>query len=213
MPVFTDASTRKDWTKYGLGAVTQVNPANGIFGVQYYEQCNSGSPTGSYAVGPTTKITTIKDGASNTILASENIQGGAYYLTTAFNTSRCAGSSTLADIYLADDGSAADFDRGYSTLMVWHRVPKGGAGFNPLWLINGPQQGVGSSAQLDLNLHTARPSSFHFGGVNATFADGHTQFVRESIDYDVYMQLMTPDNGASDMPLPTKAVTFDMSTL
>jgi prepilin-type processing-associated H-X9-DG protein len=38
----------------------------------------------------------------------------------------------------------------------------------------------------------ARPSSRHPGGVLATFCDGHTQFISETIDYTVYQQIMTP---------------------
>jgi prepilin-type N-terminal cleavage/methylation domain-containing protein/prepilin-type processing-associated H-X9-DG protein len=41
----------------------------------------------------------------------------------------------------------------------------------------------------------ARPSSYHAGGVVATFCDGHTQFLNEGIDYNVYALLMTPDGA------------------
>ncbi len=41
----------------------------------------------------------------------------------------------------------------------------------------------------------ARPSSYHTGGVNMTFCDGHTSFVRDTIAYNVFLSLMTP-NGA-----------------
>ena len=39
-------------------------------------------------------------------------------------------------------------------------------------------------------------SSYHQGGVVAYFADGHFQFIRDTIDYEVYQALMTP-NGRS----------------
>lgn len=38
-----------------------------------------------------------------------------------------------------------------------------------------------------------RPSAYHSGGVNAAFADTHVIFLREDIDYKVYVQLMTPE--------------------
>jgi prepilin-type processing-associated H-X9-DG protein len=41
----------------------------------------------------------------------------------------------------------------------------------------------------------ARPSSYHAGGVNVAFCDGHVRFVRETIEYRIYCALMTP-NGA-----------------
>jgi prepilin-type processing-associated H-X9-DG protein len=45
----------------------------------------------------------------------------------------------------------------------------------------------------------ARPSSGHNGGVNAVFADGHTQFLNEDIEYTIYQALMTPDTSNSHM--------------
>ena len=44
------------------------------------------------------------------------------------------------------------------------------------------------------NVALARPSSFHSGGVIASFCDGHQYFLREDIDYGVYQHLMTPDS-------------------
>jgi prepilin-type N-terminal cleavage/methylation domain-containing protein/prepilin-type processing-associated H-X9-DG protein len=46
----------------------------------------------------------------------------------------------------------------------------------------------------------ARPSSFHSGGVLATYADGHVQFLREDIAYLTYCALMTPRGAASLLP-------------
>jgi len=39
-----------------------------------------------------------------------------------------------------------------------------------------------------------RPSSRHGGGVNASFADGHSQWLREDISRRVYIHLMTPNS-------------------
>src|SRR5881396_2632595 len=52
--------------------------------------------------------------------------------------------------------------------------------------INGP----GVSAD---RFDRARPSSNHPGGVNVAFCDGHAQFVRQDMDYRVYVALMTPN--------------------
>jgi len=54
------------------------------------------------------------------------------------------------------------------------------------------------------NIETARPSSFHSGGVNVAFADTHVIFLKEEIAYPVYRQLMTPNHRKSDAPQTDK---------
>ena len=61
-----------------------------------------------------------------------------------------------------------------------------------LTALPGPQGTTASKTNLDY----ARPSSNHPGGVNACFCDGHLQFISNSIDYEVYKQLMSPDMQA-----------------
>ena len=50
----------------------------------------------------------------------------------------------------------------------------------------------------DLEGNHPRPSSRHGGGVVASFADGHQQWLREDISPRVYIQLMTPDGLGAD---------------
>lgn len=59
--------------------------------------------------------------------------------------------------------------------------------------INGP----GPSADAH---DRARPSSFHRGGVQAVFCDGHVRFLRDNIDYRLYVALMTPNGGMAVEP-------------
>jgi len=52
----------------------------------------------------------------------------------------------------------------------------------------------------------ARPSSSHRGGVNVVYADGHTEFLSDQIDYTVYTYKMTADGRnlrrpGSDQPI------------
>jgi prepilin-type processing-associated H-X9-DG protein len=47
---------------------------------------------------------------------------------------------------------------------------------------------------------SARPSSWHTGGVNVAFCDGHTKFLSENVDYLVFTQLMTPYGKDSRVP-------------
>jgi len=46
----------------------------------------------------------------------------------------------------------------------------------------------------------ARPSSYHSGGVNVAFGGGRVLFLRETIDYQVYIALMTMNERESDSP-------------
>jgi prepilin-type N-terminal cleavage/methylation domain-containing protein len=48
----------------------------------------------------------------------------------------------------------------------------------------------------------ARLSSSHGGGVNVAFASGRVLFLRETVDYAVYIALMTPFDKKSDSPAP-----------
>ena len=45
-----------------------------------------------------------------------------------------------------------------------------------------------------------RPSSYHPGGVIASFCDGHQQFLKDSISPVVYHHLMTPDSNVAGIP-------------
>ncbi len=77
----------------------------------------------------------------------------------------------------------------YALTFVWHQVQ----GNNPTnirteWRINGKKENVPPANEV---YNYARPSSYHPGGVVATFADKRVVFIREDIEYDVYQQLMT----------------------
>jgi hypothetical protein len=45
------------------------------------------------------------------------------------------------------------------------------------------------------NIQYARPSSHHANGVIVSFCDGCVLFLRDSIRYEVYGQLMSPTDG------------------
>jgi hypothetical protein len=47
-----------------------------------------------------------------------------------------------------------------------------------------------------------RPSSMHSGGVNVVFSSGRAMFLRQDINYQVYISLMTPNDKKSDSPDP-----------
>ena len=140
-----------------------------------------------------TTIADFRDGTSNTLLFSESL--------TAFLTS--------PKVQWTDVSPAGSK---YANVFVWYNaieVAATSAGLNQP--VGGQaRQGIDVAADMRINSSTdlepiditiyARPSGEHPGGVTVVFADRHTTFLREDIDYHVYQQLMTPHGKRSDMP-------------
>ena len=112
----------------------------------------------------------IPDGARSTILISENLQGGYW--------------NDVDERYVGIiwDGSRDN----------WDYTP------SSCWAINScndrPSRPVPPRNDL------ARPSSNHPGGVIVTYCAGNSGFLAESVDYNVYISLMTPDNVTAKGP-------------
>ena len=118
----------------------------------------------------------FKDGRGNTLLYSENLIAGNWWQPGADNT--------FVWLYATSTACPPDPGKPMPTQSIL-----------PEMLVNGSRQQVTT-----LGPQTARPSSQHRGGVNAAFADGHVEFIRDGIEYHVYQQLMTPDRRKSQMP-------------
>jgi prepilin-type processing-associated H-X9-DG protein len=128
---------------------------------------------------PQMQISKIRDGASTTIMVSENdnknyepIANGDPYFT-----------------WLGGDG--IDFGTEQQLGLVWvvAENPQPGNTITDQERINRDSTGAPSwDPQLP---RFARPASHHTGGVNVVYADGHTQYLREDIDYLVYQRLIT----------------------
>jgi prepilin-type processing-associated H-X9-DG protein len=88
------------------------------------------------------------------------------------------------------------------TVFVWHPTTSPAKDM----LING------GNLKAPLTASNARPSSYHRGGVNVAFADTHVTFLKEDIDYKVYMHLMTSNGQKSDMPAAWKKSIFARGT-
>jgi prepilin-type N-terminal cleavage/methylation domain-containing protein/prepilin-type processing-associated H-X9-DG protein len=157
------------------------NKANGIFHDRYAYPNLSVS------------MTDLQDGATQTILFSENLQSTVWF-RTGFpgNPNRLA--NTIVWLYATDK-------------PIGQRVPPWPAPSNNITLemrINGEADKIAKANPfLAPTAYTARPSSGHGGGVMVAYADGHTQFLNNEIDYAVYQSLMTPDNYKSSMPAYT----------
>jgi len=127
---------------------------------------------------PLVAASEMRDGPQHTLLLSENVEVG---YDSAPGT---------ADGWRKDE----EGDVG----MVWVWVPHSAAlpteiPDDPCFMIN---------ACRDSGASYARPSSFHSGGVNVTYCDGHQQFLSERIAYITFQHLMTPASAASTATRP-----------
>ena len=113
------------------------------------------------------------DGASTTILMSENLDSGLWAPSSEY-----LGSGNLLN-------AAYQFAlKSQSQVgIVWMDPPVDQLKIN---------YRAGEGAPLD-NARFMRPSSNHSGSVVITFADGHTESLNEEIDQEVYARLMSSD--------------------
>ncbi len=122
------------------------------------------------------------DGSANTLMVSENIQVANWVPLTSSTP-----GTRRTPIVEADCG----FVWSLRNAVLEGEDPTGTVGdpTNPptTYAIN---EDLGSTLS---DIYHARPSSRHPGVVVATFCDGHTQVLRDNIDYKVYQHLMTPD--------------------
>jgi prepilin-type N-terminal cleavage/methylation domain-containing protein len=148
------------------------------------------------------------DGREYTLIYSENIDA------TMFDE---VGWNGYKDVALWDrDGEFVDQkhkDRTWNPVFHWSNVPEEQTRINRPGLNRDGQK----CDQASLERYTsstcdqmpgltngtwARPSSYHSGGVNMAFASARVLFIREDIDYRVYIALMTPNEKKSDAPDP-----------
>jgi hypothetical protein len=170
------------------------------------------------ATTPQTPITTdlsyisANDGASTTILFSENMDAGYW--------AQYGGSTTAPVSFVPFDTYSAS-SNGYGTIgpntyedpqaLVWQDLPDM-PGYvypgTPAIGLNQPYDGL-PPGQIDQLIGTtksppqgavARPSSAHPGGFLVTYCDGHTGFMSQDVTYQIYAALMTPRGAYARLP-------------
>lgn len=125
----------------------------------------------------------ITDGASNTLLISENIRTGYDPVSATSNWS--SPSPFLTSFYIGDPCLNGNCSAGN---VDYNRSNSGMNAINA-----GISQPEGKSPFA---------SSMHAGGVNAGYCDGHVQFLSENIDGKIYAALASPQGQAlSGTPL------------
>jgi prepilin-type N-terminal cleavage/methylation domain-containing protein/prepilin-type processing-associated H-X9-DG protein len=109
----------------------------------------------------------VNDGTTNTLMLSENVQADVYIKV----------STTPTEMFEPEIG------------IAWApAVGTACTGNDPVKINECFDNAKATNA-------ATRPSSYHPGGVVASFCDGHQQFLNESINYQVYQHIMTPDGN------------------
>jgi prepilin-type N-terminal cleavage/methylation domain-containing protein len=127
----------------------------------------------------------IRDGASQTIAFSENLQADGWGYNNLMNPSA---RWHLGIVWLGVE------DKG-DILGDNPKLPE----VHPMHLLNG----MAAQADLQVNgYNCARPSSGHNGIVNVAMLDGSVISMNNGMAYHVYQALMTPYSRKSDVPHP-----------
>ncbi len=154
------------------------------------------------ALKPTVSLQTFQDGTSNTALMSEWVKGrntgdaDGLHMTyqAGFNSDAFSGQQ-YADWLQAqacqNKGVTRDWDwKGQYWIMgerqsYSHTQPPNRRACN--------YANVGLDGRMSITMHGA--SSLHPGGVNVMFADGSVKFLKNTISYQTYYAIATPNGG------------------
>jgi len=121
-----------------------------------------------YYDGPEVNSERMADGASQTLLFSENIQAGNWP------------DRTEAKIGMVWSGAAG----APGTCGNTSQLPVA---------INLCKEETPAAPPDDIIY--ARPSSYHTDGVVVTYCDGHQEFLLDDVDYEIYQRKMAPDDN------------------
>jgi prepilin-type N-terminal cleavage/methylation domain-containing protein len=176
---------------------------------------NPGNPAGISVGSKKTNIDFVStnDGTTYTLMMSENLQ--------AFSWATDPTDQTGSTLFLNDTSVRQ------STGMLWfitnlinNNGPPTATVMSATFSVNtmGINDGAKALASLPAlstfgynaassvlqvtGLEYARPSSNHPGGVNSMFVGGNMRFITEDIPYNVYTQLMTPNQMAVNLTPP-----------
>jgi len=160
-----------DVTEYvGIAPKAYDESAWGLF----FDHDDTGS-TSPYGLPGTRKVEIgldeIGDGAQQTIMLSENLQGGSW------NSDRLIDSPPTKPVVKQGDVG----------IVWWSTV--GGLSFPPVPPVV-PEEVTINSETPSTARYASRPSSNHSGGVNAVYADGHSEFISDRVDYTVFRDQM-----------------------
>jgi prepilin-type N-terminal cleavage/methylation domain-containing protein/prepilin-type processing-associated H-X9-DG protein len=173
-------------------------PANGAFVNRYGGPSVVGAST---PTGPKVSLGEFRDGTSNTLLITENLQAQPWPVLAPAEPTAPPASNVITDPAANLDPAAAKLYNG----VVWHYFDPQGAGGAPAvpdWALINSEKMTRVTTDAASAARNARPSSMHSDGVNIGMADGSSKRISESIDYRVYQALLTTHNKRSNMPFP-----------
>jgi hypothetical protein len=134
----------------------------------------------------TSDFITGRDGMSNTLMFSENTDAGWYSDSAEQNVGFVW--DYMCTVNMITPMSGGPPPNAYPRQGQFSKINENRGG------ISGQQQTPGGGGSSGGSPYlTARPASYHVGGVNATYCDTHTTFLNDQIDYYVYCLLMSPD--------------------
>ena len=164
-----------------------ANPAHGVFHNHYDPVIPSGGAFTPKDVRKTkvgNGFLGSRDGASNTILMSENVQLTTWDAVTHGPADPMVSSDFVYPRSLPIPSGPAITPKQYLGIC-WYTAPD--LNFHE---INADRDFISPDPTEILDDY-ARPAAYHPDGVNVAFADGRVIFLRDDIDYWVYRQLMT----------------------
>jgi prepilin-type N-terminal cleavage/methylation domain-containing protein len=176
------------------GVRREKTTANGVFFDRYTLEDKPPTPVKSKRL--TMSLDHIPDGASNTLMFSENIQADRYSNPNWLTSITAPQQYPMTTIFDIERYTGFVWDPGVAT-----SVPT-----SPVERINGDKNAPLPSGSVSgfnnmVPYYYARPSSSHSGGVNVAMCGGEMMFLRDDIDYKVYQQLMTSNHRLSlDVP-------------
>lgn len=153
-----------------------VHTATGVFFRQ--------NPTFSMSI----ESLSVGDGASSTIIVSENLQAGLWYSTQESTASPSTVHNLGFGIRIPVSGGRPInglFSRTESLQTISNGVNDPTL-LPDMWV---PNRNIGAAVGT-----APRPSSNHAGGVNVVFGDNSARFLNENVDKEVYFKLLT-SNG------------------
>jgi prepilin-type N-terminal cleavage/methylation domain-containing protein/prepilin-type processing-associated H-X9-DG protein len=157
---------------------------NGVF----FELADYTRQTGS-PQGPVSRISAIKDGAGTTLMLAENIHKSYDPISPSVNPAFSWLTGTEQQL-------------GFVWVDSYPPQPVPGPKLGSANELN--QAAIGKTGNVDIAdvdvekampylPYFAHPASPHGSGANVAYCDGHSSYLRDDIDYIVYVQLMTPN--------------------